>query len=144
MQIWQKPISLEILNTMNAGSAADHLGLEFTALGDDFLCAKLLVQKKTMQPFGRLHGGVSVLMAETLGSCGAYYACPAEFHTLGMEINANHIKGVSSGYIFGTTRAFHRGRTTHVWGIELVNEAQELICISRITMAIIPNRASGQ
>jgi 1,4-dihydroxy-2-naphthoyl-CoA hydrolase len=140
MQIWQKPISLETLNTLNTGTAADHLGLEFTQVGDDFISARLLVDKKTMQPFGRLHGGVSVLMAETLGSCGAYYACAPHCHTLGMEINANHIKGVSKGYVYGTTRAFHLGRTTHVWNIELVNEAQELICISRITMAIIPNR----
>jgi len=140
MRIWQKPISLELLNTLNAGSAAHHMGLEFTELGDDFIQARLHVERKTMQPFGRLHGGVSVLIAETLGSCGAYYACEPHCHTLGMEINANHIKGVSSGYVHGTARAFHRGRTTHVWGIELHNDAQELICISRITMAIVANR----
>jgi len=141
MRIWQKPLSIEELTRKHTGSASDQLGIEFTEVGDDFLCARLKVQLKTMQPYGRLHGGVSVVLAETLGSCGAYYACPAEFHALGVEINANHLKGASSGYIFGTARPFHMGRSTHVWGIELKNENQELICISRLTTAIVKRRA---
>ena len=94
-----------------------------------------------MQPYGRLHGGVSVLVAETLGSCGAFYACGPQFHAFGLEINANHVKGASSGYIHGTARPFHIGKSTHVWGIELKNENNELICMSRITVAIIQNPA---
>jgi uncharacterized protein (TIGR00369 family) len=137
MRIWQKPISIDEVTRMNAGTASDLVGIEFTEFGDDFLCARLAVQRKTMQPYGRLHGGVSVVLAETLGSCAAYYACAQDFYALGLEINANHIKGVSGGYIDGVARPFHRGRSTQVWGIELRNEMQELICISRLTVAIV-------
>ncbi len=139
MRIWQKPISLDVLTKMNANTASDHLGLEFTEIGDDFLGARIHVERKTMQPYGRLHGGVSVLVAETLGSCGAFYACGPAFRALGLEINANHVKGASSGYIHGTARPLHIGRSTHVWSIELKNESKELICVSRITVAIVEN-----
>ena len=142
MRIWQKPISIEELTAKNTGSASDHLGIEFTEVGDDFIGARLKVERKTMQPYGRLHGGVSVVLAETLGSCGAFYACPAEFLALGMEINANHLKGVSSGYVYGVARPFHVGKSTQIWGIELKNDKHELICISRLTVAIVQSTSS--
>ena len=98
------------------------------------------VDQRTRQPHGILHGGVSVVLAETLGSCGAHYSCPEGFRAVGLDINANHIKAASSGWVTGITRAVHIGRSTQVWQIEMHNDAGELTCVSRITMAILSPR----
>lgn len=135
--IWIKPISLELLNQTNARTAATHLGIEITEVGDDFLRGRVPVDERTRQPFGILHGGVSVVLAETLGSIGAFYACPEGYRGVGLDINANHIRAVSSGWVTGTARAVHIGRTTQVWQIDMENEAGETTCVSRITMAIL-------
>ena len=95
------------------------------------------VDHRTVQPYGLLHGGVSVVLAETLGSCGAAYAAPAGHRVVGLDINANHLKGVSSGWVTGITRPVHIGRSTQVWAIELTNDQGELTCVSRITMAVL-------
>lgn len=137
MRIWQQPISVETLTASSENSAVTHLGIEFLAVGDDFITARVPVDARTCQPFGLLHGGVSVVLAETLGSCGANFACPPGYRAVGLDINANHLKGISSGWVTGTARPVHIGRTTQVWQIELHNEAGELTCVSRITMAVL-------
>jgi 1,4-dihydroxy-2-naphthoyl-CoA hydrolase len=140
MPIWKQPISLEILQHISANTAVDHLGIEFTEIGDDFISARVPVDQRTRQPFGLLHGGVSVVLAETLGSLGANLCLPDGHSAVGLDINANHLKGVSSGWVTGTARAVHIGRTTQVWQINLKNDAGELTCVSRITMAVLAPR----
>lgn len=137
MPIWQQPISLATLTAISANTAVSHLGIEFLEVGDDFIRARVPVDARTRQPFGLLHGGVSVTLAETLGSVGANFVCPPGFVAVGLDINANHLKGVTSGWVTGVTRPIHIGRTTQVWQIDLTNEAGELTCVSRITMAVL-------
>ncbi len=140
MPIWKKPIDLSTLNATNDQTASQHLGIEIVELGDDFLRGRVPVDHRTKQPFGLLHGGVSVVLAETLGSLGAYYASPEGHNAVGLDINANHLRSATSGWVTGTARPVHLGRSTHVWAIELVNEAGELTCVSRLTMAILAPR----
>ena len=140
MRIWKKPISVDILTTGNLNTATSHLGIEFLEVGDDFITARVPVDERTCQPYGLLHGGVSVVLAETLGSCGAAYCAPEGHRAVGLDINANHLKGVTSGWVTGITRPVHIGRTTQVWQIEMRNDAGELTCVSRITMSILAPR----
>ena len=140
MSIWKKPISLSLLNETNANTAATHLGIEITEVGDDFLRGRVPVDERTRQPFGILHGGVSVVLAETLGSVGAYHASPEGWLAVGRDNNANHLRAATSGWVTGTARPVHIGRTTQVWQIDMVNDAGELTCVSRITMAILAPR----
>lgn len=140
MPIWKKPISLALLRQSSANTAISHLGIEITEIGDDFLRGRVPVDQRTVQPFGLLHGGVSVVLAETLGSMGASYACPENHRVVGLDINANHIRGATSGWVTGTARAIHLGRTTQVWQIDMVNDAGETTCVSRITMAVLAPR----
>ena len=137
MPIWKRPISVELLTTSNMDSAVTHLGIEFLEVGDDFIRARVPVDERTRQPYGLLHGGVSVVLAETLGSCGAAFAAPEGHRTVGLDINANHLKGTTSGWVTGITRPVHIGRSTQVWAIELTNDAGDLTCVSRITMAML-------
>ena len=137
MRIWKQPLSIDLLRAANAHCAVSHLGIEFLEVGDDFIRARVPVDERTRQPYGLLHGGVSVVLAETLGSCGAAYAAPPGHRAVGLDINANHLKGVTSGWVTGITRPVHIGRTTQVWAIELRNDAGELTCVSRITMAVL-------
>ena len=137
MAIWTEPLTLDKLNAWNQGCAVSHLGIEFTEIGDDFLRARVPVDARTKQPYGLLHGGVSVVLAETLGSVGAACACPAGHRAVGLDINANHLRSATQGWVTGTARPVHIGKTTHVWQIDMVNEAGELTCVSRITMAVL-------
>jgi len=137
MPIWQKPISLELLNAGSKGTALESLGVEFTEIGDDFLRARVPVDKRTVQPYGLLHGGVSVVLAESLGSSGAHFSSPEGHRAVGLDINANHLRSARSGWVTGVTRPLHRGKTTQVWHIDLVNDEGELVCVSRITMAML-------
>ena len=137
MPIWKRPVSIEDLTAIHVDTAVAHLGIEFLEVGDDFIRARVPVDTRTKQPFGLLHGGVSVLLAETLGSCGAAYAAPEGQRFVGLDINANHLRGATSGWVTGITRPVHIGRTTQVWQIELRNDAGELTCVSRITMAVL-------
>ena len=137
MRIWIQAISVEQLTQHNANSAVSHLGIEFLEVGDDFIRARIPVDARTVQPYGFLHGGVAVVLAETLGSCGAAFTVPAGHRVVGLDINANHLKSATSGWVTGITRPVHRGRTTHVWAIELTNDKGELTCVSRITMAVL-------
>ena len=140
MRIWQKPISVENLTEFSNNTATSHLGIEFLEVGDDFISARVPVDERTRQPYGLLHGGVSVVLAETLGSCGAYCASPEGHRAVGLDINANHLRAATSGWVTGTAKPVHMGRTTHVWQIDMRNEAGELTCVSRITMAILAPR----
>ena len=113
------------------------LGIEFLEVGDDFIRARVPVDSRTVQPYGVLHGGVSVVLAETLGSCGAAFACAPGHRPVGLDINANHIRSASSGWVTGVARPVHMGRSTHVWQVELTNEAGQLTCVSRLTLSIL-------
>jgi len=136
---WQaRRPDLEALNQMGAASMQGYLGIEFTEVGDDWISARLPVEPRSHQPWGRLHGGASVALAETLGSVGAVCTLnPEEFIAVGMEINANHIRPVHSGWVTGTARPESRGRTTQIWSIRIVDEDGRLVCISRFTAAVI-------
>lgn len=140
MPVWKQPISIEALTAMHVDTAVAHLGMEFLEVGDDFIRARVPVDTRTRQPYGLLHGGVSVVLAETLGSCGAAYAAPEGYRCVGLDINANHLKGATRGWVTGTTRPVHIGRTTQVWQIDLRNDDGELTCVSRITMAVLAPR----
>lgn len=135
--IWQRDISLELIRQNNANTASEHLGIEFIELGDDFLRGRVPVDARTRQPAGILHGGVSVVLAETLGSISAFFVSPPGARVVGLDINANHIRSVSEGWVTGTARPIHTGRTTHVWQIEMKNEQDQITCVSRLTMAIL-------
>ncbi len=130
-------MSVDLLNQFQQGNAGSHLGLEFIELGDDFMRARIPVDERTKQPTGLLHGGVSVVLAETLGSSCAAAATPPGTRVVGLEINANHLRGVKSGWVTGISRPMHVGRTTHVWQIELFDDEGRRTCVSRITMAIL-------
>lgn len=144
--IWQKPIDLASIAATGKGTAVEHLGIEVHTILADGLVARMPVDARTRQPMGLLHGGVSVVLAETLGSLGAYFACPPGQVTVGLDINANHLRAVRSGWVTGTGKPVHLGRSTHVWAIDITNEAGQLVCVSRITMAILsqpPGTTSG-
>ena len=139
MTYFRTPVSLEALNQLCQGNLAEHLGIVFTAVGDDWLQATMPVDKRTHQPFGLLHGGASVALAETIGSCaGNLCVDQAKYYCVGLDINANHLRAVRSGVVTGTARAIHVGRTTQVWEIRIENEAGKLVCISRLTLAVVP------
>lgn len=140
MRIWQKPISLDTIRALTANTADSNLGIEFTEIGDDYLVGRVPVDARTRQPYGLLHGGVSVVLAESLGSMGAYYASPEGHRAVGLDINANHLKGVTAGWVSGNARPVHRGRTTQVWQIELRDDSGDMSCIARITLAMLAPR----
>ena len=128
---------------LNSGkkSMVTHLGIEFTEVGEDFIVAKMPVDDRTKQPMGLLHGGASVVLAETLGSVAASLVVDSKkYACVGLEINANHIRAAREGYVYGKTTPLHIGRSTHVWQIQITNEAGKLICTSRITMAVIEKK----
>ena len=135
--IWKQPISVEILKQIHVNSAVEVLGIEFLEVGDDFIRARVSVDHRTRQPYGILHGGVSVVLAETLGSCGAAFSAPPGHRAVGLDINANHLRSASDGWVTGTARPVHIGRTTNVWQIDMSNEKGQLTCVSRLTMAIL-------
>ncbi|HEX7890890.1 MAG TPA: hotdog fold thioesterase [Ramlibacter sp.] len=137
MAIWTRPLSIEALNAAHKGTAPERLGIEFLEIGDDFLVARVPVDERTRQPYGLLHGGVSVVLAETLGSCGAIYCAPPGHRVVGLDINANHIRGATSGWVTGRTTPVHIGRSTQVWHIDMRNDAGELTCVSRLTLAVL-------
>jgi 1,4-dihydroxy-2-naphthoyl-CoA hydrolase len=141
MSYFRHGITIEILNKFSVNTLAANLGIEVTEIGDDSITAKMPVDHRTHQPLGLLHGGASVALAETLGSVGAM--CCLDFnkqYCVGLEINANHIKSAKSGFVYGTAKPIHVGRRTQVWEIKIVNESQELVCVSRITLAVIDKR----
>jgi len=144
MTIWRSLLSVSELNAGRAGTLLEHLGIEFTEIGADYIRATMPVDARTRQPYGLLHGGASVALAETLGSMGAAMCVDAkEYQCVGQEINANHVRSARSGSVTGTARPVHLGGRTQIWSIEIVNEAGKLICISRLTVAVIRRGALG-
>ena len=138
MTIWKRQFDLEKLNAYAPNTLNETLGIELTGFGDDWLEGTMPVDKRNHQPFGLLHGGASVALAETLGSLAGWLTLPeGPARTVGIEINANHIRGVRSGKVTGTARPLHLGRSTQVWEIRIVNDAGELTCVSRITLAVV-------
>ena len=142
MSIWRSLRTLEELNGNTQGTLVGHIGILFTEIGADYLRGTMPVDTRTVQPYGLLHGGASVALAETLGITGASMCVDAdEYQVVGQEINANHVRAARTGLVTGTARAVHLGGRTHVWAIEIVDTAQKLVCISRITMAVIKRGA---
>ena len=141
MSIWRSLQTLDELNTQR-GTLIDHLGILFTEVGEDFVRGTMPVDARTVQPYGLLHGGASVALAETLGSMGAAMCVDtADYQCVGQEINANHVRAARGGLVTGTARPIHIGGRTHVWGIDIVNDAGKLVCVSRITIAVIKRGA---
>ena len=139
MALWKQPIDLERLNAANRNTLGETLGLRFTEVGDDFVRGTMPVDARTHQPYGLLHGGASVALAETLGSmAGMLTLDPAQDLVVGLDINANHVRSVKSGVVTGTARPLHLGRTTQVWEIRIEDDKQRLVCISRLTLAVVP------
>jgi 1,4-dihydroxy-2-naphthoyl-CoA hydrolase len=144
MSLWKQSTDLDTMNRWNEGTAAQSLGIRYTEVGPDYLRGTMPVDERTRQPFGLLHGGASVLLAETLGSLAAVLCLDPEREiAVGLDINANHLRAVQAGEVTGTAKPLHIGRTTQVWEIRIVNEKDDLCCIARLTMAVVPRRASG-
>ncbi len=141
MTLFKPGITLEKLNQFSANTLVAHLGIEITRVGDDYIEAKMPVDHRTHQPLGLLHGGASVALAETLGSVAATCCIDTKIqYCVGLEINANHVKSVREGFVYGITKAIHIGKKTQVWEIKITNEQKQLVCISRITLAVIDKR----
>jgi 1,4-dihydroxy-2-naphthoyl-CoA hydrolase len=140
--IWyNKKINLTDLRSLVSGTMSNHLGMEWVELGPDFLKMKMPVDERTKQPYGLLHGGASCALAETVGSFGSHLIIdPAEFICVGLEINANHIRSVSSGYVIATAIPLHTGNTTHVWDIKINDENDKLISVCRLTVAVLKKK----
>ena len=136
--MFDQEITPEAINKMNKGNMLEHLGIEFTDVTEDSLTARMPVDHRTRQPMGLLHGGASVALAESLGSVASYLLVDSDqYACVGLEINANHLKGVRQGFVYGVVRALHVGKRTHVWEIRVTNEQQQLVCVSRLTVAVI-------
>ncbi|MBI5109969.1 MAG: hotdog fold thioesterase [Rhodocyclales bacterium] len=138
MAIWHSDFPLEEANRRGQGCANGSLGIELTEAGDDYLKARMPVDQRTRQPAGVLHGGVSVVLAETLASwAAAFVVDPMKFHCVGQEINANHVRAVERGWVYGVARPIHLGRSSHVWDVRIHDEKERLVCVSRVTMAVL-------
>lgn len=134
-------MTLAELNALSAGNMGEHLGIELTEAGEDYLCGKMPVDFRTKQPMGLLHGGASAAFAETLGSVGSLMLVNPETHTIvGIEINANHLRKASRGFVYGKASLLMRSRKLHVWEIKITNEENDLVCISRLTVMILERR----
>lgn len=139
MSIWRERPDLDALNRMAADTLVEQLDIRFTEVGEDYVVATMPVDKRTHQPFGLLHGGATAALAETLGSMGANYCLDqASEYAVGLEINANHLRSVRSGRVTGTARPVHIGRRTQVWETRVEDEAARLVCVSRLTLAVVP------
>jgi len=141
MRIWKQHADLETMNAWSRRTLMHALDIRITELGDDYLRGTMPVDDRTRQPYGILHGGASVALAETLGSTAAMLCCEDGRATVGLEINANHLRAVREGLVTATARPIHVGRSTQVWEIRIENEAGELTCIARLTMAVVPGDA---
>lgn len=140
--IWyNKDFKVEDLASLRHNTLAEQIGLEFTEVGPDYLRGTMPVDKRTIQPYGLLHGGASCVLAETIGSvASAYVVDHTKFYCVGLEINANHIRGVRSGIVTGTARPLHLGASTHVWDIKIEDDRGKLVCVSRLTVMIVPRK----
>ncbi|MCY9854372.1 hotdog fold thioesterase [Vibrio mediterranei] len=144
MSIWKKNISLEALNRTSKNTLIEHLQIEYTAFTDNTLSATMPVSSITHQPLGMLHGGASVVLAETLGSLAANYCVDNDHYCVGLDINANHVRAMRSGFVIGTARPLHLGVSTQVWQIDITDEKQRLVCTSRLTIAVKKNKKASR
>ena len=140
--IFKRIFDIESLQNFHAKTASNHLGIEYLEVGDDYIKARLPVDERTKQPFGLLHGGVSCFLAEELGSLASVCMIGEDENKapIGVEINANHIRGVKSGWLYGKVTPIHLGRTTHIWNISLTDEKDNLVCISRLTIMVVETK----
>lgn len=139
--IWHEKINLAQVNERGKNTMLTHLGIEFTEVGNDYMVATMPVDSRTKQPIGIMHGGASCVLAETVGSTAANYCVDiAKQYCVGLDINTNHIRSVRSGVVTGTARPFHIGRSTQVWGIEIVDENNQLVSVNRLTMAVLDKK----
>jgi 1,4-dihydroxy-2-naphthoyl-CoA hydrolase len=139
MGIWfKKDLSIADFALFGKGTMGEHIGIEWVALGEDFLSARMPVDHRTRQPYGLLHGGASVALAETVGSVAAAMVIDSnKFYCVGLEINANHVRSARDGYVTGIAKPIHMGASTHVWDIKIYDEREKLVCVSRLTVAIL-------
>jgi uncharacterized protein (TIGR00369 family) len=137
---WKKEYTMKDLNDFSKNSIVGYLGIVFTKRDSDSLSATMPVDKRTIQPLGILHGGASVVLAETLGSTASYMTVNDPNYTVGLEINANHVRSADKGIVTGTAKPVHLGNTTQVWDITIKNEKDQFICISRLTMAVLKSK----
>lgn len=141
MSIWFRKITLEEAQASRKNTMVDHLGIEFIEIGDDFMSARMPVDRRTKQPYGIMHGGASCALAETVASvAGNFCVDPERFHCVGLEINTSHIKMASSGFVTGIARPLHLGRTTQVWEILIRDEKDQLISVNRLRMAVLEKK----
>lgn len=138
MSIWQTSMSIEALELRSQNSMAEHLGIQFIEIGEDFLIARMPVDHRTKQPIGIMHGGASCVLAETVGSTAANCCVDQTKHyCVGLDINTNHIRSIREGYVFGKAKPFHIGRSTQVWAIEITNEKNQLVSVNRLTLSVL-------
>lgn len=136
--IWHTRPTIEAMRDSHLNTLVSHIGMEFTEIGDDYLIGRIPADERTSQPYGIVHGGASVVLAETLGSCAASWCVDrTRFLCVGQEVNANHLRPVREGWVTGTAQPIHLGRRSQVWGIELRDDSGKPSCISRLTMAVI-------
>ncbi|CAK9890332.1 MULTISPECIES: hotdog fold thioesterase [Pseudomonas] len=139
MSLWHTQPDIDHLNALQKNTIGEVLDIRFEAFSEDSLSASIVVDHRTHQPFGLLHGGASVVLAETVGSMASYLCIdPQKFYCVGLEINANHLRGIRSGRVTATAKPVHIGRSTHVWDIRLSSDEGKASCISRLTIAVIP------
>ena len=142
MSIWFKTPSIELLNQRGENTMVPYLGIEITEIGPDYLSGTMPVDHRTIQPLGLLHGGASCVLAESIGSIAANVCLdPEKFFAVGLSINASHIRSARSGIVKATARPFHLGKTTQVWDIKIENEEGKLVCVSRLTMAVVERKS---
>jgi 1,4-dihydroxy-2-naphthoyl-CoA hydrolase len=140
MKIWKKNLSLADLQKRRENTMVEHLAIEITEIGDNFLIASMPVDHRTHQPMGILHGGASIALAETVGSMAANLAVDDDHYCVGLEVNGNHIKSVREGFVFAKATAVHLGRSTQVWDIRITDGTENNVCISRLTMAVLKRK----
>ena len=136
-KIWKNTTSLDEINKFTKNSIVEKTGICFIEIGDDFLKASMPVDERTRQPLGILHGGASVVLAETLGSMASYMILDNNQHCVGLEIKANHLKSVSKGLVFGVVKPVSLSKTNHLWDIIITDEEDQMICVSRLTMMVL-------
>ncbi|WP_194437686.1 hotdog fold thioesterase [Vibrio fluminensis] len=142
MSIWKRDINLELLNQTSRNTMMEHLQIKYSELGEDYICGTMPVCHFTHQPLGMLHGGASVVLAETLGSIAANFCVDEDSYCVGLDINANHVRAMRSGVVTGKATPIHLGVSTQVWQINMTDERERLVCTSRLTIAVKKHRAS--
>lgn len=138
MSLWKKTVDLDAFNAMSEGTASDVLGIRITEIGDDYIRAELDVERRVHQPYGLLHGGVSCVMAESLGSIGGALTCDDGYTVVGVDINATHMRAVKSGKIIGTARPLKLGRRMQFWSIDIETDDGKPVCVARLSVAVVP------